>query len=37
MKKIVNKFLIAGHKFMPENAVKPGFMYNAFEPFIISN
>ena len=37
MKKIVNKFLIAGHKFMPENAVKLGFMYNDFEPFIISN
>ena len=31
---IINKFLLAGHKFMPEMHLKqPGFTYNACGPF----
>ena len=44
MNKIVNKFLLAGDKFMPEmhlkqpavfnkNKKQPGFTYSAFGPF----
>ena len=34
MKEIVNKFLLAGDKFMSEMHLKqPGFTYNACEPF----
>ena len=34
MKEIVNKFLLAGDKFMSEIHLKqPGFTYNACEPF----
>ena len=34
MNKIVNKFLLAGDKFMPEMHLKqPGFTYSACEPF----
>ena len=34
MNKIVNKFLLAGNKFMPEMHLKqPGFTYSACEPF----
>ena len=34
MKKIVNKFLLAGDKFMPEMHLKQlGFMYSACYPF----
>ena len=34
MKKIVNKFLLAGDKFMPEmHSKQPGFTYSACEPF----
>ena len=35
MNKIVNKFLLAGDKFMPEMHLKqPGFTYSACGPFI---
>ena len=34
MNEIVNKFLLAGDKFMPEMHLKqPGFTYSAFGPF----
>ena len=34
MNKIVNKFLLAGDKFMPEVYLRqPGFTYSAYEPF----
>ena len=34
MNKIVNKFLLAGKKFIPEMYLKqPGFTYSACEPF----
>ena len=34
MNKIVNKFLLAGDKFMPEmHSRQAGFTYSAFEPF----
>ena len=34
MNKIVNKFLLAGDKFMPEmHSKQPGFTYSACEPF----
>ena len=34
MNEIVNKFLLAGDKFMPEmNLRQPGFTYSACEPF----
>ena len=34
MNAIVNKFLLAGDKFMPEMHLRqPGFMYNACGPF----
>ena len=34
MKEIVNKFLLAGDKFMSEKHLKqPGFTYNACGPF----
>ena len=34
MNAIVNKFLLAGDKFMSEMHLKqPGFTYSAFEPF----
>ena len=34
MNKIVNKFLLAGDKFIPEMHLKqPGFTYNACGPF----
>ena len=34
MNEIVNKFLLAGHKFMPEMHLKqPGFIYSACGPF----
>ena len=34
MNKIINKFLLAGDKFMPEMHLKqPGFTYSACEPF----
>ena len=34
MNEIVNKFSLAGDKFMPEIYLKqPGFMYSACEPF----
>ena len=34
MNEIVNKFSLAGDKFMPEMYLKqPGFMYSACEPF----
>ena len=34
MNEIVNKFLLAGNKFMPEMHLKqPGFTYNACGPF----
>ena len=34
MNEIVNKFLLAGDKFMPEMHLKqPGFKYNACGPF----
>ena len=34
MNKIVNKFLLAGDKFMPEMHLKqPGFTYSAWDPF----
>ena len=34
MNEIVNKFLLAGGKFMPETRLKqPGFTYSAFGPF----
>ena len=34
MNKIVNKFLLAGDKFMPEiNFRQPGFTYSACRPF----
>ena len=34
MNKIVNKFLLAGDKFMPEVYLRqPGFTYNAYGPF----
>ena len=35
MNEIVNKFLLAGDKFMPEMHLKqPGFTYSAYDPFI---
>ena len=35
MNEIVNRFLLAGHKFMPEMHLKqPGFTYNACAPYI---
>ena len=35
MHKIVNKFLLAGEKFMPEMHLRqPGFLYSACGPFI---
>ena len=34
MNEIVNKFLLAGDKFMPEMHLKqPGFTYSAYGPF----
>ena len=34
MKEIVNKFLLAGYKFMPEMYLRqPGFTYSACGPF----
>ena len=34
MNKIINKFLLAGDKFMPERHLKqPGFRYSACGPF----
>ena len=34
MNEIINKFLLAGDKFMPEMHLRqPGFTYNAFRPF----
>ena len=34
MNDIVNKFLLAGHKFMPEMRLRqPGFTYSACGPF----
>ena len=34
MNEIVNMFLLAGHKFMPERHLRqPGFTYSAFGPF----
>ena len=34
MKKIVNKFLLTGNKYMPEMYLKqPGFTYSACGPF----
>ena len=34
MNEIVDKFLLAGDKFMPEIDLKqPGFTYSAFDPF----
>ena len=34
MNKIVNKFLLAGDKFMPEMQLRhPGFTYSAYGPF----
>ena len=30
---IVNKFLLAGNKYMPEMHLKPGFSYSACGPF----
>ena len=34
MNEIVNKFLLAGDKFMPEmHSKQPGFTYSACEPF----
>ena len=34
MSEIVNKFLLAGYKFMPEmHLKKPGFTYSAYGPF----
>ena len=34
MNKIVNKFLLAGDKFMPEVYLRqPGFTYSAYGPF----
>ena len=34
MNEIVNKFLLAGNKFMPEMQLnQPGFTYSAFRPF----
>ena len=34
MNKIVNKFLLAGDKFMPEMQLRhPGFTYRAYGPF----
>ena len=34
MNKIINKFLLVGHKFMPEMHLKqPGFTYSACVPF----
>ena len=34
MNEIVDKFLVAGDKFMPEIDLKqPGFTYSAFDPF----
>ena len=35
MSEIVNKFLLAGDKFMPEMCLKqPGFTYSAYGPFV---
>ena len=35
MNEVVNKFLLAGNKFMPEMHLKqPGFTYSACGPFI---
>ena len=33
MNEILNKFLLAGDKFMPEMHFMPGFTYSAFGPF----
>ena len=34
MNEIVNKFLLAGNKFMPKmNLGQPQFVYSAYEPF----
>ena len=33
MTEIIDKFLLAGDKFMPEMHLKPGFTYNACGPF----
>ena len=33
MNEIVNKFLLAGDKCMPEMHLKPGFTYSACGPF----
>ena len=34
MNEIVNKFLLAGNKFMPEmHSKQPGFTYSADDPF----
>ena len=34
MNQIVNKFLLAGDKFMPDKHLKqPGFIYSAYGPF----
>ena len=34
MNEIVNKFLLAGDKFLPEIHLKqPGFTYSAYDPF----
>ena len=34
MNEVVNKFLLAGDKFMPEKHLKqPGFTYSAYGPF----
>ena len=35
MNETVNKFLLAGDKFMPDMHLRqPGFTYSAFKPFI---
>ena len=35
MNEIINKFLLAGDKFMFKMHLRyPGFMYNVYEPFI---
>ena len=34
MNDIINKFLLVGHKFMPEMHLRqPGFTYSAWRPF----
>ena len=38
MNEIVNKFLLAGNKFIPEIHLKqPGFTYSAYGPFTKKN